>query len=108
MLSFGITLPVTSTQRRRMAIIAQEQLRRLGIDVRLVEVDFGTFLEQADAGAFDVLFGSYGGDPSPSAIAEVWSEAAIGGYNYGRYVNPAFDRAVSTAPKSDQITSGNS
>jgi peptide/nickel transport system substrate-binding protein len=105
MLSFGITLPVTSTQRRRMAIIAQEQLRRLGIDVRLVEVDFGTFLEQADAGAFDVLFGSYGGDPSPSAIAEVWSEAAIGGYNYGRYANPAFDRAVTHAIDATDLAS---
>jgi peptide/nickel transport system substrate-binding protein len=104
-LSFGVTLPVTSTQRRRMAIIAQEQLRRLGIDVRLVELDFGTFLAQADAGTFDVLFGSYGGDPSPSAIAEVWSGAAIGGYNYGRYENPAFDRAVSSAIDATDVAS---
>jgi peptide/nickel transport system substrate-binding protein len=96
-LAFSVTVPITSTPRRRMAIIAQEQLGRLGVSVRLVEVEFGSFLEQADAGRFDVLFGAYGGDPSPSAIAEVWSADAVGGFNYGRYVNPAFDRAVDAA-----------
>jgi peptide/nickel transport system substrate-binding protein len=104
-LAFGITVPVSSTQRRRMAIIVQDQLARIGVQVRLVEVDFGTFLEQADAGNFDILFGAYGGDPSPSAIAEVWSSDAIGGFNYGQYASPTFDAHVAAAIDATDLAS---
>jgi peptide/nickel transport system substrate-binding protein len=96
-LTFDLLVPVTSTPRRRSAVIVQEQLGRLGIEVRIEELDFNTFLERIGNGAFDVAFGAYGGDPSPAAIAEVWTGDAIGGFNAGHYVNPTFDRAVAAA-----------
>jgi peptide/nickel transport system substrate-binding protein len=96
-LAFDMIVPITSTPRRRSAVIVQEQLARLGVAVRIVELDFNTFLERAGSGAFDIAFGAYGGDPSPSAIAEVWTSAAIGGFNYGHYTNAAFDGAVAAA-----------
>jgi peptide/nickel transport system substrate-binding protein len=96
-LAFDLIVPVTSTPRRRSAVIVQDQLARIGVAVRIVELDFQTFLERAGSGTFDVVFGAYGGDPSPSAIAEVWTAQAIDGFNYGRYVSAAFDAAVAAA-----------
>ncbi len=96
-LTFDLLVPVTSTPRRRSAVIVQEQLGRLGIEVRIEELDFNTFLERTGSGTFDVAFGAYGGDPSPAAIAEVWTADAIGGFNFGHYANPAFDHAVAAA-----------
>ena len=96
-LSFELLVPSTSTPRRRSAVIVQEQLRRVGIDLQIGETDFTTFQERLQAGDFDVFFGTFGGDPSPSTIAEAWTEDAVGGYNYGHYVDPAFDRAVAGA-----------
>jgi peptide/nickel transport system substrate-binding protein len=96
-LSFELLVPLTSTPRRRGAVIVQEQLRRLGIAMQIGETDILTFQERQQAGDFDMFFGTFGGDPSPSTIAEAWTEEAIGGFNYGHFVDPEFDRAVTAA-----------
>jgi peptide/nickel transport system substrate-binding protein len=94
-LQFDLVVPNTSTARRRSAEILQEQLRRAGITMTLSLLDFGAFMERGQAHRFDAWFGSYGGDPSPASIAEVWVSDA--GYNYGSYANPVFDDAVRRA-----------
>ncbi len=96
-LAFDLLVPATSTPRRRSAVIVQEQLRRIGITMRVSELDFLTFQERGQSGDFDMFYGTFGGDPSPSTIAEAWTGAAVGGFNYGRYVDAAFDAAVSAA-----------
>lgn len=95
--AFEIAVPITSPPRIRSAQIIQDQLRRLGIEVRIAELDIETMLDRAAAGRFDATFGSYGGDPSPATIAEVWTSDAIGGFNWGGYVNPAVDRLARRA-----------
>lgn len=96
-LSFSIIVPETSVARRRFAQIIQEQLKSLGVEMRITELDFNTFLQRAESGRFDMFYGSYGGDPSPASISEVWTSDAIGGFNFGSYVNPEVDRAVRAA-----------
>ncbi len=104
-LSFSIIVPETSTARRRFAQIIQEQLKGLGVELRITELDFNTFLQRAEAGRFDMFYGSYGGDPSPASISEVWTSGAIGGFNFGSYVNPEVDRAVRAALDARDIES---
>jgi len=96
-LQFDVIVPATSTPRRRSAVIVQEQLRRVGIAMRISELDFLTFQERGQSGDFDMFYGTFGGDPSPSTIVEAWTAHAVGGFNYGRYVNAEFDRAVASA-----------
>lgn len=96
-LAFDLIVPATSTPRRRSAVIVQEQLRRIGIAMRISELDFLTFQERGQSGDFDMFYGTFGGDPSPSTIVEAWTAHAVGGFNYGHYVNADFDRAVSAA-----------
>jgi peptide/nickel transport system substrate-binding protein len=97
-LSFRLLVPTTSGIRRQYARLLQEQFRRMGVDVQLDEVDFSLFLARARAGQFDALLNAWSTDPTPSAgIPQTWTRAGLGGSNYGRYVNPAFDRLVDRA-----------
>ena len=96
-LAFRLLVPTTSGIRRQYARLLQEQFRLMGVDVQLDEVDFGTFLARARVGQFDALLNAWSTDPTPSAgIPQTWTSAGVGGgrSNYGRYVNPAFDRLV--------------
>jgi peptide/nickel transport system substrate-binding protein len=94
-LSFRLLVPTTSGIRRQYARLLQEQFRTMGVDVQLDEVDFSLFLARARAGQFDALLNAWSTDPSPSAgIPQTWTRAGLGRSNYGRYVNPAFDRLV--------------
>lgn len=94
-LEFNLLYPTSSTVRRRQAEIIQEQLRRVGIILTLTGLDMGAFTERGGAHRFDIYFGSYGGDFSPSTIPEVWTTGA--GNNRGSYSNPEFDHIVQQA-----------
>lgn len=94
-LEFNIVFPTSSAVRRRQAEIVQEQLRRVGITMTLTGLDFGAYRERGATHRFDVYFGSYGGDFSPSMIAEVWTTGADN--NHGSYSNRQFDRIVQQA-----------
>lgn len=93
-LTFDLSVPSSSGARMRMAQVVQEQLKPLGIEVTITPYDFETTFQRARQGTFDAVFGSYGGDPSPVSIAEVWSSAGIGSFNYGHYVRPEVERLI--------------
>jgi peptide/nickel transport system substrate-binding protein len=94
-LSFRLLVPTTSAIRRQYARLLQEQFRLLGVDVQLDEVDFSVFIARARAGQFDAIMNAWSTDATPSAgIPQTWTRAGVGRSNYGRYVNPAFDRLV--------------
>lgn len=96
-LSFRILVPTTSGIRRQYARLLQEAFRVAGVDVQLDEVDFSLFLARARSGQFDAFLNAWSTEATPSAgIPQTWTRAGVGGgrSNYGRYVNPAFDRLV--------------
>src|SRR5881296_2325478 len=100
-LAFRLLVPTTSAIRRQYARLLQEQLRSVGVDVQLDEVDFSLFTERAREGQFDALVNAWNTDPTPSSgIPQTWTQAGLGRSNYGRYVNPAFDRLVDRAVES--------
>lgn len=92
-LSFRLIVPTTSAIRRQYARLLQESYRTIGVDVQLDEVDFSVFLQKGRSGQFDAILNSWNTDPTPSAsLSQTWTAAGVGRSNYGRYVNPAFDR----------------
>src|SRR2546430_885334 len=98
-LAFRILVPTTSQLRRQYARLLQEQVRRIGADAQLDEVEFSVFDPRTQAGQFDAAVIARGTDPTPSSsIGQVWTSA--GHSNAGRYANPVFDRLVdeATAP----------
>ncbi len=97
-LSFHLLVPTTSAVRRQYARLLQEELRRLGVEVLIDEVEFSVFMERAQSGRFDALLQVWQTDPtSSSGIAQTWTQSGIGRSNFLRYASPVFDRLVEQA-----------
>ncbi len=96
--AFRILVPITSGLRRQYARLIQEQLRTVGLDVRIDEVDLSLMLERTKTGHFDAVLGAWGTGPSPiDATLENWTRRGFGGGNPGRYDNPEVDRLLEQA-----------
>ena len=94
-LALTLSLPNTSAVRRQMSLLAQEQLRQLGIRVDLQQLEFPLWLERRSSGRFDIDFGATSQDPSPSGLSQGWS--CNGGTNVGKYCNPRTDSLLQQA-----------
>jgi peptide/nickel transport system substrate-binding protein len=98
-LTFDLLVPSTSTLRQRVAVIVQYQLKRLGIGMQIIQLDFNTFISRSQAGQFDASFLSWSPDPTPRSLQQTWTSkgTGVGGSNYQHYCNPAFDHLVQQA-----------
>ena len=94
-LSLQLTLPNTSAIRRQLSLLVQEQLRQLGIQIELSQVEFPIWIERRTAGKFDIDFASTSQDPSPSGLSQGWS--CTGGTNVAHYCNPRVDSLIERA-----------
>jgi peptide/nickel transport system substrate-binding protein len=96
-LSLRLNYPSVSGTRTQFAELIQEQLRQVGIELRLEGVEGAVWSERRNASRFDMDLATAGMDPSPSGIAQSWSCAGIGGSNVGSYCNPAVDTLLAAA-----------
>lgn len=84
--------------RGQFAQVIQEQLRVLGVAVEIDQVENNVMFERAQAGRFDAVIQVWVTDPSPAAsVPQTWTRAGFGEQNFGRYHNPAFERALEHA-----------
>ena len=91
-------MPTRSAPRRAYARLLQEQLRLIGVEVQIDEVEFSVFVQRAQAGQFDALIQTWNTDPTPSSgITQTWTQGGIGQSNYLRYASPPFDKLVEQA-----------
>ncbi|MDJ0767067.1 MAG: ABC transporter substrate-binding protein [Myxococcota bacterium] len=95
-LAFTLLVPEISV-RTRAAVILQNQLQGAGIRIDIEEVEFASFIDRLSNGQFDAHYNGIGQDPSPSGMADNWSQKGFGGFNYGRYSNPEFERLTAEA-----------
>ena len=99
-LAFTIMVPSSSKDRERLAVLMQDQFKRVGVKVSILSVEPNVFEQQQAAHTFDAAIETWLADPSPGGIKESWgSEAAHteGSKNYGDYANDVFDRRVDSA-----------
>ena len=98
-LQFALLVPSTSAFRVRLAVLLQEELRRVGVDMKVEQVDIGVMTERQDKRRFEAIFAGWNMDPSPSGVRQTFTTAAArpGGYNYTHYSNPQFDALVDSA-----------
>jgi peptide/nickel transport system substrate-binding protein len=94
-LALTLNFPGTSAFRRQLALLTQEQLRRIGIRIDLAQLEFPVWIERRTAGAFDIDFSSASQDPSPTGLTQSWS--CVGGTNVARYCNPRVDSLIRQA-----------
>jgi peptide/nickel transport system substrate-binding protein len=94
-LSFHLATPTSSGTRRQYARLIQAQLKSLGVDVQIDEIDPVVFNQRMQAGLFDAGLPAWNPDPTPtSSFAQRWTRAGWGRFNYGRYANPNLERLL--------------
>jgi peptide/nickel transport system substrate-binding protein len=96
-LEFEILVPNSSQVRNRMAVILQDQFRRVGVKATVKVIEFNLFTTRNRAGKFETMLQTWNEDPTPSGIQQTWTTSAIGDANFDGYSNPQFDRLVSEA-----------
>jgi peptide/nickel transport system substrate-binding protein len=99
-LHFSLLVPASSTNRHRMAVLLQEQFRKVGVSIVIDELEFATFQSRESTRDFDAELGTWHLGASAGAVKETWTSTAArskGGLNYGWYMNPSFDAYVDSA-----------
>lgn len=105
-LAFTLIAPTSSRNRVQAAVMIQEQLKRLGVAVRLQQLESNTFHRRESSREFDAAMHAWHLDASPANIVQTWgTEAAAGesGSNYSSYSNPVFDAQVDSALRSSTL-----
>jgi peptide/nickel transport system substrate-binding protein len=93
-LSFTCVTITGDQARRPEAEVAQQDLRAVGIEMKLAEAPVATITEklrkgEMDASLFNWTYGGSGGDPDPSVTLR-----SNGGNNWSHYANPKVDSLI--------------
>jgi peptide/nickel transport system substrate-binding protein len=98
-LAFSLIVPSSSAIRTKVAVVLQEQWRKIGANVRIEPLELNTFGARMGARKFEALVNAWHIDPTPSSVREEWASSEIrdGGYNATSYRNPAFDAVIDSA-----------
>jgi peptide/nickel transport system substrate-binding protein len=96
-LALRLNVPTSSAPRLAMATQVQEQLRRIGVRIELIRLEFPVWFERRQRGEFDVDFAAATMDPAPSGIVQSWTCAGRSGSNYAQYCDPAVDTYLEKA-----------
>ncbi len=89
----------TSETRRRYAVLLQEQLKKVGAQVDIDQVDFPANQAHANGHDFESTMWAFNYDPSPSGVNQNWGTTGIGpdGQNIVRYSNKRVDALLDSA-----------
>lgn len=92
--AFTILTNQGNTQRIKTAIIIQERLRQLGIQVKVRTVEWAAFIKEfLDKGRFDAIVMGWSSAADPD-LSQVWHSEANPQLNFMRYANPEVDRLL--------------
>jgi peptide/nickel transport system substrate-binding protein len=104
-LAFDVLFPSTSSTRQRMAVLLQEQFKRIGVTITVTAVEPAVFGARLEEGTFDAALNVWRTDPSPATIRQVWGSPRGGsngagiGANFSRYRNATFDARIDSAAR---------
>ncbi len=76
----------------RIASLFQDAVKPLGIDVRLLGIEWPLLLEKISGRSFEASVYRWGLDVDPDPYDFFHSSQAVSGQNYGGYANPEVDR----------------
>jgi peptide/nickel transport system substrate-binding protein len=93
--------------RIRIATLYQDQLRQIGIDLRIQSYDWGTFYSDIVQGRFQLFSLAWVGIKSPDIFDYVFASHALppNGANRGRYQSTIADELITKAGQSPNMAS---
>lgn len=97
---FPLTFKATTGElSRALGEVVQEQLRAVGIRVRIVSHEWGTFFADIRSGNFQVTALTWVGIADPDYLHYIFHSASVPphGANRGAYANPEVDRLLEAA-----------
>jgi peptide/nickel transport system substrate-binding protein len=99
LLRFSISVPTSSTLRRRFAELIQAQLKPHGIQVDVDAADMAVFYPRITTSQFDAIVNNWGLDPAPSNVRDHWHTMPDNNraLNFQLYSNPVVDAALDSA-----------
>jgi len=92
--SFELMTNAGNEIRRDAALMIQEQLRRIGVEVRPVTIETNAMITQLGRHEFDASILSYSIDTSLDISYAFHSNSIKDGSNYGAYSNPEIDHLL--------------
>jgi len=96
--NINIWCTVDNQQEVDTAVIIQNMLGQVGINVEIVATEFATFLQGVTAGRHDMYVLSWNNATAdPDYGMTLWHTSNIGGSNRFRYSNPEVDRILDLA-----------
>ena len=96
--SFELLINAGDRGQTDAATMIQEQLRGLGVEVRLRALEFNTWVERVLSRDFDAAMGGWNIDTSLNVGYAFHSDSiGEGGYNFCGYSNPEVDRLIDEA-----------
>jgi peptide/nickel transport system substrate-binding protein len=103
LLSFNVLVSSSSQNRQRMAVLLQEQLRKIGVVVNIERIETAAQTARLEKGDFDASIEAWTMGASPDGTRDTWTTSGIGksGVNYGFFSNPRFDALLDSALVSD-------
>ena len=96
-LRFTLLVPTTSPTRQNAAVLIQAQLRAVGVDMRILRLEFTLFEQRSLRKDFDATFQARNLDASPGGILQLFASEGGRRSNYGTYESPDFDALVHRA-----------
>jgi peptide/nickel transport system substrate-binding protein len=95
---FTMLLAQGSEAGPTFAAMLQQDLRRLGVDMKIQTVEWATFLQRLRDHDFEAYLGAWGMDPDPDSGWNIWrSDQYDQGRNYVGYANPRVDQLYESA-----------
>lgn len=95
--SFELSTNSSNRVRNDAVVLIQEQLRRIGVDVRPASIEIHTLTEKNVAHEFDATLSGWAVDTTLDLKPYFHSSEADGGYNFGDYRNADVDRLLDSA-----------
>ncbi|MGH7696746.1 MAG: hypothetical protein ACRENH_17285, partial [Gemmatimonadaceae bacterium] len=99
-LSLSLLVPTSSSTRRGASVILQDQLKQLGVELQIEQMESNALGERVfNTRKWDAAFIGWHPDPGSSGVAQNWSSATAvpGGPNISRYASREFDAHLDSA-----------
>ncbi|MGI8508893.1 MAG: peptide ABC transporter substrate-binding protein [Gemmatimonadaceae bacterium] len=105
-LQFTILTPSSSKERGRLAVLLQEQFRRVGVHVDVQTLELNALMQQLGTRNFDAVMTTWALDPDPEAVRGNWGSVAAhakGSSNFSGYASKQFDAQLDSAASAKSL-----